>query len=276
MDIFCFQKKTIYLQKIWIMFEKLKHIKRQYLIKHRFHDMTPQSHDKSRPTLKELGCWGLPIYAPYVKDDDVFYIVDKFEIIPIKFSWTSIKLREGNAVISAVTTTKVADFNSRGVIIKIVTGREGYGITIVFEKRKYICENDMELPLYRTDKDALDHKIYRGVVNILGIPFYTSVSSVRMKRDVLCLYYWKAGCDKILGAVPEQERYETSTLFFKENGITVGNRFLDTVPGGSAYKTKEEAEEIIYRSLLHSYYMNNTPKDSTETYGDILTSAKKP
>lgn len=49
------------------MFEKVKHIKRQFLIKYRFNDMTPQSHDKSRPTLKELGCRGLPVFAPYLK-----------------------------------------------------------------------------------------------------------------------------------------------------------------------------------------------------------------
>lgn len=31
------------------------------------------------------------------------------------------------------------------------------------------------------------------------------------------------------------------------------------------YKTKE-AENVIYRSLLHSYYKNITPKDGTETF----------
>lgn len=68
------------------MFEKLKHIKRQYLIKHRLYDMTQRTHDQSLPTLKELGCRGLPVFAPYVKDDEPFYIVDKFQIMPIKFS----------------------------------------------------------------------------------------------------------------------------------------------------------------------------------------------
>lgn len=251
------------------MFETLKHIKRQFLIKHRFHDMTQHPNSQSRPTLKELGCRGLPVFAPYVKDDDdMFYIVDKFEIIPIKFSYISIKLREGNAVISAITTTEAEEFNSREVLIRIVTGREGYGIIVTFMKfsiHEHIYVEEMDMPLYRTDKDALDHKIYKGVVNILGIPFYPAVSFARMKRDVLCLYYWIVGCDKILGTVPKQKRYETLTVFFKENGITVDDRNLNTIPGDTVYITKEDAEKAIYRSLLHSYYINNTPKDDTET-----------
>lgn len=35
--------------------------------------------------------------------------------------------------------------------------------------------------------------------------------------------------------------------------------------GLPVYKTKE-AENVIYRSLLHSYYKNITPKDGTETF----------
>lgn len=262
------QKKSYICKKIWIMFEKLKHIKRQFLIKYRFHDMTQRTHYHSQPALKELGCRGLPVFAPYVKKDDMFYIVDKFEIIPIKFSWISIKLREGNAIISAVTTTEAEEFNSREVLIRIVSGREGYGIIVTFlrfSNHKYTYVEEMDMPLYRTDKDALDHKIYKGVVNILSIPFYPAVSFARMKEDVLCLYYWIVGCDKILGTVPEQKRYETSTLFFKENRITVDGGSLGTIPGDTIYKTKEEAEKVIYESLLHSYYINNTPKDDTET-----------
>lgn len=236
-------------------FTRLRHLFRQAVIMSRFQDMARQPDNQSRPTLKELGCGRLPVFAPYVKEDDVFYIVDKFEIIPVRFSWTSIKLREGNAVISAVTATRATELNSREVLIRIVSGREGHGITITFT-RKYIYEEDMELPLYRTDKDVLDNRIYKGVVNILDMPFYPAVSSARMKRDTLCLHYWTAGCDKILGTVPEQKKYETSTLFFKENGITVGNRNLDTVPGESVYRTKEESERAINMSLLRSYYAN--------------------
>lgn len=254
------------MQKIWIMFEKLKHIKRQCLIKHRFDDMTQQPHDQLRPTLKELGCRGLPVFAPYVKNDELFYIVDKFQIIPIKFSWTTISLLKENAAIKAVAMTNDSKFNSREVLIRIVFGRKGHGITITFEKRKSICEEDMELPLYRTDMDAMDHRIYKGVVNILDMPFYPEVSSARMKGDILYLHYWKVGSDNMLGTVPKKENYVTSTLFFKENGITVGNRFLDAIPGDPVYKTKEEAENVIYRSLLQSYYKNNTPKASTETF----------
>lgn len=248
------------------MFETLKHIKRQYLIKQRFHDMTLRPHDQSRPTLKELGCRGLPVFAPYLKNDELFYIVDKFQIIPIKFSWTTIILLKENAAIRAVATTNGSKFNNREVLIRIVSGREGHGITITFEKRKSICEEDMELPLYRTDMDAMDHRIYKGVVNILDMPFYPEVSSARMKGDMLYLHYWKVGSDNMLGTVPKKENYVTSTLFFKENGITVGNRFLDAIPGDPVYKTKEEAEDVIYRSLLQSYYKNNTSKDSTETF----------
>lgn len=248
------------------MFETLKHIKRQYLIKQRFHDMTLRPHDQSRPTLKELGCRGLPVFAPYLKNDELFYIVDKFQIIPIKFSWTTIILLKENAAIRAVATTNGSKFNNREVLIRIVSGREGHGITITFEKRKSICEEDMELPLYRTDMDAMNHRIYKGVVNILDMPFYPEVSSARMKGDILYLHYWKVGSDNMLGTVPKKENYVTSTLFFKENGITVGNRFLDAIPGDPVYKTKEEAEDVIYRSLLQSYYKNNTSKDSTETF----------
>lgn len=246
------------------MFEKLKHIKRQYLIKHCFHDMTQRLHDQSRPTLKELGCRGLPVFAPYVKNDELFYIVDKFQIIPIKFSWLTIILLKENAAIRAVATTIDPKFNNREVLIRIVSGREGLGITITFEKRKFICEEDMELPLYRTNKDAMDYRIYKGVVNILGMPFHPSVSSACMKGDALYLYYWKVGSDNILGTIPKKENYVTSTLFFKENGITVGNRFLDAIPGDPVYKTKEEAEDVIHRSLLYSYCKNITPKDGTE------------
>ena len=82
---------------------------------------------------------------------------------------------------------------------------------------------------------------------------------------MLYLHYWSVGIDSILGTVPKQDTYVTSTLFFKENGITVGNRFLDAIPGDSVYRTKEEVENAIYRSLLESYYMNNIPKDDMET-----------
>lgn len=248
------------------MLKKLKHITTQCLIKHRFHDMTVQSHDKSLPTLKELGCRGLPVFAPYVKDDELFYIVDKFQIMPIKFSWTTIILQKENAAIRAVATTNDSEFNNREVLIRIVSGREGHGISITFKKREFIYDEDMELPLYRTDKDALDHRIYKGVVNILGLPFHPAVSSARMKRDVLYLRYWSVGSDNMLGTVPKKENYVTSTLFFKENGITVGNRSLDAIPGDPVCKTREEAENVIYRSLLHSYYKNNAPKDGTETF----------
>ena len=81
------------------MFEKLKHIGRQCLIKYHFHDMTQQLHDQLRLTLKDLGCRGLPVFAPYVKDDELFYIVDKFVIVPIKLSQVNIVLCEGNAAI---------------------------------------------------------------------------------------------------------------------------------------------------------------------------------
>ena len=228
--------------------------------------MTQRPHDQLRPTLKELGCRGLPVFAPYVKNDELFYIVDKFQIIPIKFSWLTIILLKENAAIRAVVTSIDPKFDSREVLLRIVSGREGLGITITFEKRKSICEDDMELPLYRTDKDALNHRIYKGVVNILDMPFYPAVSSARMKSDVLYLHYWGVGSDNILGTVPKKENYVTSTLFFKENGITVGNRFLDAIHGDHVYKTKEEAENVIYWSLLRSYYKNITPKDGTEAF----------
>lgn len=248
------------------MFEKLKHIGRQCLIKYHFHDMTQQLHDQLRLTLKGLGCRGLPVFAPYVKDDELFYIVDKFVIVPIKLSQVNIVLCEGNAAIRAVATARDPNFNSREVLIRIVSGREGHGITITFKNRKFIYEEDMELPLYRTDHDALDHKIYKDVINILDIPFCPTISSARIKRDVLYLRYWIVGYDNILGPVPKQEGCDTSILFFMKNGITVGNRFLDTIPGGPGYKTKEEAEKVIYRSLLSSYYMNCIPKDGTEAF----------
>lgn len=253
------------------MFEKLKHIKRQYLIKHRFHDMAPQSHDKSRPTLKELGCGGLPVYVPYVKDDDVFYIVDKFLIIPIRLSFCSILLTHGNAIVRAVTNSETKEFNQRTVNIRIVFSSKGSGVTILFEERGNSCGYDMEFPLYRTDEDALDHKIYKDVVNVFKMHFLPTISSVTYERrpheenDVLCLHYWIVGSDSIFGTIPKQEKYVTSALFFKEDGITVGNRFLDTIPGDPTYRTKEEAEKVIYRSLLHSYYMNNAPKDIPDT-----------
>lgn len=248
------------------MFEKLKHIGRQCLIKYCFHDMTQQLHDQLRLTLKDLGCRGLPVFVPYVKDDELFYIVDKFLIVPVKLSWVNIVLCEGNAAISAVTTATDPKFNSREVLIRIVFGRKGHGITITFKKRKSICEEDMELPLYRTNNDALDHKIYKDVINILDIPFCPTISSARIKRDVLYLRYWRVGYDNILGTVPKQEGCDTSILFFMKNGITVGDRFLDNIPGDPVYKTKEEAEKVIYKSLLSSYYMNCIPKDGTETF----------
>lgn len=252
------------------MFETLKHIKNQYLIKHRFHDMTQQS-SLLKPSLKSLGGGSLPVYAPYVKEDDVFYIVDKFLITPIKLSFCSILLVHGHAIVRAVTKSEIKEFNQRIVYIRIVFSSRGSGVTILFENRGNSRGYDMEFPLYRTDKDALDHKIYKDVVNVFKMSFLPTISSVIYERrpheenDVLYLHYWSVGTDSILGTVPKQEKYVTSTLFFKENGITVGNRFLDTIPGESAYRTKEGAEKVIYKSLLHSYYMNNYPKDDTET-----------
>lgn len=252
------------------MFEKLKHIKNQYLIKHCFHDMTPQP-SLLKPSLKSLGGGSLPVYAPYVKEDDVFYIVDKFQIIPIKLSFSSILLKHGYAIVSAVTQSEAKEFNLRSVYIRIVFSSKGSGVTILFEDRGNNRAYDMEFPPYRTSKDALDHKIYKDVVNVFKIPFFPTISSVTYERrpreenDVLYLHYWSVGIDSILSTVPKQDTYVTSTLFFKENGITVGNRFLDAIPGDSVYRTKEEVENAIYRSLLESYYMNNIPKDDMET-----------
>lgn len=252
------------------MFEKLKHIKNQYLIKHYFHDMTPPP-SLLKPSLKSLGGGSLPLYAPYVKEDDVFYIVDKFQIIPIKLLFSSILLIHGNAIISAATKSEAKEFNQRTVYIRIVFSSNGSGVTILFKERENNYGYDMEFPLYRTDKDALNHKIYKDVINVFKMPFLPTISSVAYERrpreenDVLYLHYWRVGSDNILGTVPKQEKYVTSTLFFNENGITVGNRFLDAIPGDPVYRTKEEVENVIYRSLLESYYMNNIPKDDTET-----------
>lgn len=252
------------------MFEKLKHIKSQYLIKHCFHDVTPQS-SLLKPSLESLGGGSLPVYAPYVKEDDVFYIVDKFQIIPIKLLFSSILLIHGNAIISVATKSETKEFNQRTAYIRIVSSSNGSGVTILFKERGNSYGYDMEFPLYRTDKDALNHKIYKDVINVFKMPFLPTISSVTYERrpreenDVLYLHYWRVGSDNILGTVPKQEKYVTSTLFFKENGITVGNRFLDAIPGDPVYRTKEEVENVIYRSLLESYYMNNIPKDDTET-----------